>query len=153
MSIDTMETDPNPPNSADLSELAMPVETPKVPSPLCSAYPQMGPVHMTTRPATLTWTDQGQILCHGAIQVVIAVSSLRTRSIPSCTKDFDIVSTISDSSSSGTPICTGNLSFIQKARFEAKTVHHQRRHYNNTARDGSGVSYAYEPIRYGSGRR
>jgi hypothetical protein len=77
MSIDKMEVDPSPPPSLEPPELENVAEVSQDPSPLCSAYPQTGPVNMTTRPATLTWTDQGQILCHGAIQVVIAVSRLR----------------------------------------------------------------------------
>jgi hypothetical protein len=76
MSIDTMEVDqatsePTPDPAPDsLTNDAAEI------SALCSAYPQTGPVNMTTRPATLTWTDQGQITCHSAIQVAIAVSSI-----------------------------------------------------------------------------
>lgn len=77
MSIDAMEVDPDSPNTITPPEPGFSAETPYKPSTLCSAYPQNGPVNMTARPATLTWTDQGQILCHGANQIVIAVSPFR----------------------------------------------------------------------------
>jgi hypothetical protein len=74
MSVDQMEVDQDPPNPDGVMEPELPTDKPPDVSALCSAYLQMGPVNMTTRPATLIWTDQGQILCHGAIQVAIAVS-------------------------------------------------------------------------------
>jgi hypothetical protein len=47
-------------------------------SALCSAYPQIGPVNLSTRTTTLRWTPQGQITAHSSVQVTIAVSSSST---------------------------------------------------------------------------
>jgi hypothetical protein len=44
-------------------------------SALCSAYPQSGAIDLWARPGVLSWTPQGQFVCHSSGQVTIAVSS------------------------------------------------------------------------------